>query len=38
MGEGCQLVLLGSGRADLENNLRCALRLMLARKGACLKT
>ncbi len=24
MDEGCQLILLGSGRADLENNLRCA--------------
>ena len=23
MAEGCQLVLLGSGREDLENSLRC---------------
>ena len=26
MGEGVQLVLLGSGRADLENSLRCRSR------------
>ena len=24
MDEGCQLVLLGTGRDDLENSLRCA--------------
>ncbi len=24
MDEGCQLILLGSGRADLETSLRCA--------------
>ena len=34
MGEGCQLVLLGSGRADLENTLRCARAALVHSLGA----